>query len=350
MQKPFAYCLLVLTLRLIPYVPRMKKLNYLLILLLGIASCTTLPKSSANPDKQILTVGPGPEDMVVDTITGQPRLLISCNARRKSDPYYGEINVYYPANGNVGVMKRTEPTNIHFCPHGIDLVKVNDTLILLVVNNDFRNHEQSILRYAVKAGELIFLNKITDPLIVSPNAVTGFQDGTLLISNDAGKMGDYTEALFKLKRCKIIYWNYNTCSVAAGKFCFANGITNQAGKVYLASTLQNKVWQFDFKDGKLINQQTVARVNGPDNIRITDGNLYVACHLRFLAFLGNMKKAGNYSPTTVYRIDLASGHKSVAFFDDGAKLSAGSTGLAFHNKLYVSGVFDAKMAVVNNPK
>ena len=27
----------------------------------------------SDPDKQILTVGPGPEDMVVDTITGQPR-------------------------------------------------------------------------------------------------------------------------------------------------------------------------------------------------------------------------------------------------------------------------------------
>ena len=67
----------------------MNKLSYLLILLLGISGCATLPKSSANPDKQILTVGPGPEDMVIDTITEQPRLLISCNARRKGDPYYG---------------------------------------------------------------------------------------------------------------------------------------------------------------------------------------------------------------------------------------------------------------------
>ena len=327
----------------------MNKISYLLILLLGISGCATLPKSSANPDKQILTVGPGPEDMVIDTITEQPRLLISCNARRKGDPYYGEINAYYLGNGTIRVLKRRGDGNIQFCPHGIDLVQVKDTLILLVVNHDKINHQNAILRYAVKADELIFLNKIVDPLIVSPNAVTGFQDGTLLISNDAGKMHDYTEALFKLKRCKIIYWNYNNCSVAADKFCFANGITNQGGKVYLASTIQNKVWQFDFKDGKMINQQTIAKVNGPDNIRISDGSLYVACHLRFLAFLNHMKKATRLSPTTVYRIELATGHKSVAFFDDGAKLSAGSTGLVFNNKLYVSGVFDAKMAVVKNP-
>jgi len=327
----------------------MKKPGYLFLFLLSISSCATLPKNSANPDKQIVTVGPGPEDIVIDTITEQPRLLISCNARRKGDPYYGEINVYYPGNGSVSILKRKEPANIHFCPHGIDLVKVKDTLILLVVNNDGLNHENSILRYVVKKDELIFMNKIVDPLIVSPNAVTGFTNGTLLISNDAGKMGDYTEALFKLKRCKIIYWNYNTCSVAAEKFCFANGITNRNGKVYLASTIQNKVWQFDFTGGKMINQKAIAKVNGPDNIRIADGDLYVACHLRFIAFLKHMQSPSNYSPTTVYRINPVTGQKSVAFFDDGTKLSAGSTGLGFGNKLYVSGVFDARMAIVNNP-
>jgi len=325
----------------------MKKIRYLLFLLMGISSCTTLPKGNANPKTQLVTVGPGPEDMVVDTITEKPRLLLSCHARRDGDAHYSEINAYYPLDGSVRVLKRLEPAELHFNPHGVDLVKVKDTLILLVVNHDPLNHENSILRYAVKKDELVFLSKIVDPLIVSPNAVTGFADGTLLISNDAGKMGDYTEALFKLKRAQIIYWNHTTCSVAAGKFCFSNGITNQAGKVYLASTIQNKIWKFDFKDGKMINQQVIAKVNGADNIRICDGNLYVACHLRFLDFLKHMKNAAHYSPSTVYKINPVSMQKSVVFFDDGAKLSAGSTGLSFHNKLYVSGVFDAKMAIAD---
>ena len=328
----------------------MKKLNYLLLFLISMSSCATLPKDKASKDTQIVAVGPGPEDMVVDTITEQPRLLLSCHARRKEEAHYSEINAYYPTDGSIRILKRNEPAGLNFNPHGVDLVKVKDTLVLLVVNHDAKNHENSILRYAVKRDELVFLNKIVDPLIVSPNAVTGFRDGTILISNDAGKMGDYTEALFKLKRCKIIYWNHNTCSVSAGKFCFTNGITNCEGKVYLASTMQNKIWQFDFKDGQMINRKTIAKVNGPDNLRITDGNLYVACHLRFLAFLKHMKDAGKFSPTTVYRIDPLSGQKTVVFYDDGAKLSAGSTGLVFRNKLYVSGLFDAKMAVVKNPQ
>lgn len=327
----------------------MKKVYYLLFLLLAISSCATLPKNVENKNEQVIAVGPGPEDMVVDTINAAPRILISCNARRKGDPYYGEISAYYVKTGAIHVLKREEPAGIRFCPHGIDLIKVKDTLILLVVNNDMKNHEQSVLRYALHNETLSFLNKIVDPLIVSPNAVTGFADGTLLVSNDAGKQGNYAEALFKLKRCKIVYWDHNKCTVAADKICFANGITNKEGKVYLASTLQNMIWSFDFKDGKMINRQTVAEVNGPDNLRIIDGDMYVACHLRFLAFLKHMKKSSNYSPTTVYRINPATGKALVVFFDNGSKLSAGSTGLAFRNKLYVSGVFDPKIAITDKP-
>lgn len=328
----------------------MHKSSYLLLLLLVICSCATLPKNVADKNEQIVAVGPGPEDMVVDTISGEPRLLISCNARRKGDAYYGEINVYYINTGKVVVLKREEPADIKFCPHGIDLVKVKDTLILLVVNHDGITHENAILRYAVHNQTLVYLNKIVDPLIVSPNAVTGFADGTVLISNDAGKHGDYWEALFKQKRCKIVYWNYNKCTVAADKFCFANGITVKDNKVYLVSTIENKLWSFDFKDGKMINKQVIAVVPGADNIRIADnGNLYVACHLRYFAFIRHMNNAKKHSPTTVYSINPNSGQRTAVFFDDGAKLSAGSTGLVFRNKIYVSGVFDAKMAVADKP-
>ncbi|MDB5282625.1 MAG: Arylesterase, partial [Bacteroidota bacterium] len=321
---------------------KMNKLCLIAVILFSISSCATLPKQFQTTD-EIIPVGYGPEDMVVDTITEQPRLLISCNSRRKTEPYYGEINVYYPDTKQVKILKRTEPKGLPFYPHGIDLVKVKDSLILLVVNNDMANHENSILRYLVRKDGLVFLNKIVDPLIAAPNAVSGFSDGTLLISNDAPKAGNFTDALFLIKRGKIVYWDGNKCTVAADKFCFANGITIKDKKVYLASTRQNKIWQFDFKDGKMINKEVIAKVNGPDNIRIEGDNLLVACHLRFLAFLKHMKDSTKYSPTTVYRIHPMTRKSEVVYFDDGKQLSAGSTGLAFKNWLYVSGVFDGKM-------
>jgi len=281
------------------------------IVLLAFSSCTSLPKQFQTKD-EVISVGPGPEDMVVDTVSEKLRLLISCSSRRDNEPHYGEINIYYPSSGTVRILKRSEPADVHFYPHGIDLVQVHDSLILLVANNDSRNHEQSILRYRVFKDSLLFLNKIVDPLIVSPNAVTGLPDGSILISNDMGKLGNFWEALFALKRAKIIYWDHNKCSIAAGRFCYSNGITNRDGKVYLASTRQDKVWSFDVSAGKMTNKQVIAKAHGADNLRFDGNTLLVACHLRFLDFHKHMKDSSYYSPTTVYRIDLTTHQKTLA--------------------------------------
>jgi hypothetical protein len=316
----------------------------LLVLLCGVSSCATLPKSFQTKD-EIIAVGPGPEDMVIDTITEQPRILISCNARRKNQPDYGGIQAYFPATGSLKYLKRTgEPESLRFNPHGIDLVKVNNDLILLVVNHEHDLHINSILRYKVLKDEIQFLTKIVDPLIPSPNAVTGFSDGTILISNDAKKPGAWADVLFKIKRAQVAYWNGSTCSVAAEKFCYTNGITIRDNKkVYLASTRQNAVWQFDWENGKMINKEKLATVKGADNIRFDGDDLLVAGHLRFMKFLKHVKDSANYSPTTVYRINPTTKKRTVEYFDEGQQLSAGSTALMFRGALYVSGIFDAKI-------
>jgi len=323
----------------------MNRSLFVLISLCLFSSCITLPKTYQTKD-EIIAVGPGPEDMIVDTITEEPRILLSCNSRRKTEKDYGEIYVYYPATGTNKTLKRTgEPAGLSFNPHGIDLVKVNSDLILLVVNHEHEIHVNSVLRYKVLKDELIFLNKITDPLITSPNAVSGFSDGTLLISNDSKKTNSVGEVLFKIKKAQIVFWNGKQCSVAAEKFCYSNGITIKDNKkVFLASTMQNKVWQFDFESGKMLNQQVIARkMQGADNIRFDGDDLLVPCHLRFIKFLKHFKSSSNYSPSTVYRINPQTGKKTVEYFDDGKQISAASTALVFNNYLYVSGIFDPKI-------
>jgi hypothetical protein len=325
----------------------MKHLYYFFVLLLltGITSCVTLPKSSQTKD-EIISTAIGPEDMVVDSISEQPRLLLSCSARRKAEPHYGEIYVYYPETGANKILKRVnEPAELIFSPHGIDLVRVGKDLILLVVNHEHigENRINSILRYRVLKDEIVFQNKIMDPLISSPNAVTGFADGTLLVSNDAKKQGNNAEILFQLKKAQIIFWDGTKCSVASEKYCFTNGITNKNGKIYLASTMQNKVWQFDFKEGKMLNREVIAKAKGADNLRFDGDDLLVACHLRFLKFLNHYKDAKNLSPSTVYRINPSTKKRTVEYFDDGKQVSAASTAVVFKNSLYVSGIFDPKI-------
>lgn len=321
----------------------MKKPLLFIALCILLASCATLPKSYQTQD-EIIAVGTGPEDAILDTISEQPRLLISCNARRKNDAHYGEIMAYYPKDGSKKLLTRTnEPKDLFFNPHGIDLVKVKDSLILLVVNHEHETHINSILRYKLEGDKMIFLTKIVDPLISSPNAITGLSDGTILISNDSKRAGNIWEPLFKLKKAQIIYWNGSTCSIASKGYCYSNGITNRNGKVYLASTLQNKVWSFDFSNGQMINKTVVAKVKGPDNIRFDGENLIVPCHLRFIAFLKHRQDSTIVSPTTVYSINPSNKKADVIFFDSGKQLSAGSTSLVYGNYLYTVGVFDAKM-------
>ena len=54
---------------------------------------TLLPGYCEEPSEKI-EVKPGPEDMVIDTLQGYPRLLISCSARREDHKPYGEIISY----------------------------------------------------------------------------------------------------------------------------------------------------------------------------------------------------------------------------------------------------------------
>ncbi len=319
----------------------MKK--YLPILLVAISSCVALPKNFQTKD-EIITTAIGPEDMVFDSITEEPRLLLSCSARRKSEKDYGEIYVYYPETGTNKILKHSnEPSDLSFNPHGIDLLKVGTDLILLVVNHEPEKHINSILRYRVLKDEIVFQNKIVDPLISSPNAVTGFADGSLLVSNDAKKHGNVWEVLFKMRKAQVVFWNGTSCTVASERYCFTNGIINKNGKVYLASTMQNKVWQFDFKDGKMLNREVIAKARGADNLRFDGDDLLVACHLRFLKFLKHYKDARNLSPSTVYRINPTTKTRTVEYFDDGKQVSAASTALVFRGELYISGIFDPKM-------
>jgi hypothetical protein len=54
----------------------------LLLAVISIASCVSLPKNFQTKD-ELIAVSPGPEDMVVDTISEKPRILISCQATRE---------------------------------------------------------------------------------------------------------------------------------------------------------------------------------------------------------------------------------------------------------------------------
>jgi len=72
-----------------------------------------------------------------------------------------------------------------------------------------------------------------DPLIASPNAVSGVSDGSFANIQHAPKEGNFTDAFFLLSAEKVLLDGQQMLPLRAEKFCFANGITIKE-KVYLA--------------------------------------------------------------------------------------------------------------------
>lgn len=289
-----------------------------------------------------ITTGYGPEDLQIDTITdsSRPRLLISCNTRRKNEPRVSEIYAFNIDSASAYPLLRVEPNDLYFNPHGLDLAYVRDSLILLVVSHNDSAHEHSIFHYLVKGDTLFFLQKITHPLFVSPNAVAGLSNGDFLVSNDAGKRHNFWELLFRMKKSKAIYCKGNDCEIVAEGVCYGNGILASGNTVYRASTIPGEIYEYTLENEKLMNRKTIAKVGGADNLRLHNGELIVTAHLRFGKFLSHMKNAEKKSPTAVYAVNPTSRENRLVYFDDGNVISAASTGLIFHNKLYIAQVFD----------
>ena len=84
--------------------------------------------------------------MVLDTIHGDPGLIISCCGRREADKPYGEILHYNLKSGKQVVMERlNEPEEILFRPHGIYL----DEDLLYVISHEKEPDYHPVLVYRV---------------------------------------------------------------------------------------------------------------------------------------------------------------------------------------------------------
>ena len=297
----------------------------------------------ANSCFRKIAVSNGPEDMVLDEKSDpvQPRLIISCSSRRKSEQALSEICSYDIRSHIPKSLKRIEPADLCLHPHGIDLVKVGDSLILLVVNHCDDRHQQSIVRYLVKGDELYFINQIKDPLFSSPNAVAGFSDGSFLVSNDAYKRGSKWEMIFRAKKAQVIFCKAGQFTVAAKHVCFGNGIMIDKDTVYQASTIPGEIYRYIFKEGKLTGRTILAKVKGVDNIRGYGDKLIVAGHLKFRKFVKHMKHKESLSPSNIYTINRSNGAIQLLYSNDGDQISAASTGIVYNGHLFIGQVFDS---------
>lgn len=320
--------------------------NTTLILLFALSVMLFHCNSEINVSSEVpvekIPVGPGPEDMVLDSAGGIHRLIISCSARRDSHKPYGEILSYDLDKGSqVELVRYNEPDEVRFHPHGIYL----DRDMLYVISHEKEPDYHPILVYRLHGDSLEFTELIQTADQHSPNALVTGPEGEIYFVNDAGKRGSLAEKILKLKRASLVRvarapqgeWN---STVVASHLGYPAGINRTGNSLYVGDAILNQIHVFRISGEELIPEKTLDNLTGVDNIRIHEGQLLVPGHVKPFRFIKHTKDPGNRSPVDVFLTNPGTGKTSILYSTDGSAISAGSTAIIFENFLYICQIFD----------
>lgn len=300
-------------------------------------------------------VAPGPEDFVLDTWHGSPRLLVSSHDRRQPETsggiYYFDINTE-----ETGVMvRRGEPEKISaFKPHGMDIRRNGIKTFLYVIIHDPYAHmerlENAVAVYEVNKNDLRFVELLEDTVhLWSPNDLSVLPSGDIYLTNDMhGKIDMYTRS----KSSEIVYFDHVTRQwrVVADDIAFANGILAEEDRVYVTATFDDQIIVFPReKDGSLGNPEEVVHIKGADNLTRYGNSLLTTAHYDDMAFLNHRDNPEDVAPSIVFIIRPEMYAKDAVYVNDGHMISAASTAMIYRKKLYISQVFDPYIVVCDVP-
>lgn len=311
-----------------------------------ISSCANHPVF--NREYTRIEVGPGPEDMALDTSNGQERLIISCSERRTGD---NSKNGFYSFDIESGELMKLPieklPADISLRPHGIDIGIVDGQQLLYCVNHENNEDDfppagrQSILVFELLADKVVFREQLTFEMLISPNDVCTDNQGGIYVSNDSGERNNFWEKLFELKRSFVIHYNGQNWSAAGDKLKYANGVGVKNDRLYITGTQEKNIISYQINsDGTHTDKQEIPCMKGNDNITFNGNNLITTAHLDFLKFMKHVKHADKPSPCAVYSVNLETNEMDTLYQDNGAILSAASTGLVYKDHLYIAQVFN----------
>jgi arylesterase / paraoxonase len=312
------------------------------ILPLAILWFVLVPQAKGQSIVESIPLKPGPEDMLLDTMHGDPRLIISCCGRREADKPYGEMVLFNLQTEEQVVMKRMKETEgILFRPHGIYL----EGDLLYVISHEKEPDYHPVLVYRVNGTYLDFVELIQTSHQHSPNALVTGPDGEIYLVNDSGKRGSMMEKALKLKRASVEKltkkrdgsWEAETVASGLG---YPAGINRIGDQLYVGDAVLNIIHPYRITGQGLTPEEPFTDLKGNDNIRIYNGELLVPGHVKLLKFIKHTKNPEKKSPVDVFLVDPSTGEHSILYSTDGSTISAGSTAIIFGNYLYISQIFD----------
>lgn len=316
----------------------MRLVFFLVCLIILLSSCGSIPKGLYNdsPTRRI-AVGPGPEDMALDTFSTDPQLIVSCSQRREGESRIGDFFAYKFSSDTVVKLPRiNEPEGFFLEPHGIDIFNHFGRTYLYAISHT--GTMDYVVIYKLQNDSLFFFTSTFNGLIYSPNDLSIAPDGSFYVSNDKFLNGN-------LVHCFID----GTCEPMAEKIHYANGVFVYQDDVFVSSTINGEIYRLKRRKTKQERVPFAEGIKGADNITRFENKLIITSHPKFLKFIQHVKNSSKISPSVVYSVSLSDGKKEVIFSDKTGKINTCSTGLIYNNKLYLSQIFEPFILEVSLP-
>jgi hypothetical protein len=304
----------------------------------------------SHPYEKLMTL-PGPEDMVLDTLNSQQRIIIACASRRSSETFQAGLQIYDISHNVVETLPIAGlPDSIQFNPHGIDVGIFQGKKILWIINHEDDKKRQSILRFWVGDREFTYDTVFCNKNIISPNDICDGGKGTFYFTNDASSRNSGMELLFKIKGGSIVYYNGQDFEVYKKKFAYPNGIIKHKNQLFFSTSRQNKIFSIQLSSsGSMLNDSLSLVTKGMmwDNFSVNGDHLICTSHTNPLKFLKHRTHAKHDSPCQVYSINPVTKTKGIVYHSNGESISAGSTAIYYQGHLYICQVFDPFILKVN---
>jgi len=308
-----------------------------------------------------IKVGSGPEDMAIDTSLGSPRIIVSCDERRKGKTKKGAFYAINPTTNEVSELI-IENASMEIHPHGIDIVTIDSVTYLYAISHNQTDEKwrHPVVRFEIQGNRLLMdTDQIFEhELMCVPNDLDVLEDGSFYASNYIPNMNpvESTKAILGMKTGSIVHYDgKGNWQIAVKDLCYPNGIwvNKDQDHLLIANGGCREVARFKLEGKKVHTDQkesTKKYMDIPigDNLLIDNqGVLWTAAHPCPLKFIDHVEDSANKSPVQIFAIDPATMKTSLVFQNNGDLINAASTAIRLNNRLYISQVFDPFILVVD---
>lgn len=324
----------------------------ILVICSGILCYCTSPKDSVKTPGEKIITAPGPEDMVLDTSLGQPRIIISTDSRRSKPRPGGQIQFIWIGDTVVHTFIIANSQLEKIYPHGVALARQQDTTKLFVISheplvedpNDYNHHR--IHRFRVGRDSLFYEYTYEHELLRAPNDLFVTANGEIFVTNYLKRITTWqslSTALFKRSTGSTVrYRPEQGWDEILTDQVYPNGIHLWQDKLFVAEGGRHRILVYQHQNYTApIHQIKDPGLLFADNFSASaDGQLYITSHPCMFCFSAHARHGHKPSPSLGWHIDPSNYSLNNIFSDDGSNISAASTLIRWQDQYYLCQVFN----------